>query len=75
MVSKKFGQFKIVLFSKSFRICPALIFSLYPQFLLLPTRFGLGLLKIQVRLVIGMLGALFFGKQTFNHQQLQARIV
>jgi hypothetical protein len=33
-----------------------------------------GFFEIQVRLVIGMLGALFFGKQTFNRQQLHARI-
>jgi hypothetical protein len=45
-----------------------------PQLLLRRICLRLGFLEIQVRLVIGMLGALLFGKQTFNRQQLHARI-
>lgn len=35
-------------------------------------RFLFGLLEVQVRLVVGMLGALLAGEQTFNRQQLHA---
>ena len=43
------------------------------QFLLLSVRFGFGFLEIQIRVVVGMFGALFAGEQTFNRQQLHAR--
>lgn len=44
------------------------------QRLLRGVALGLRLLEIQIRLVVGMLGALLARKQTFNGQQLHAGI-
>ena len=42
------------------------------QTLLRRVAFRLGLLEIQIRRVVGMLGAVFAGEQVFNRQQLHS---